>query len=263
MSASGTRRCTTSPTDCARVSPSESAASYWPFSSRSAANARRQVSVCPFIVLPARMPTTGTRAMPVGGTVRVSRMISDHRQQPGEHRQRRPRPRLGGLDPAHRRHHGDDEHEGQQQQRQHERPDDGGDDQRRDAQLHDRPARGEQGRAGLREPADQVHRDGQGRAAAPPRGRRAGPGRSSRAHRMPCTPTGRGRVSARRAGRGRRGGVTASGDFAGRVHLWQTGWLRPVDSTAPATGGVPRTPVRPACGPTDAPSNPAAPNTRG
>ena len=45
----------------ARVSPSESAASYCPFSSRSAAKARRQVSVWPFIVLPARMPTTGTR----------------------------------------------------------------------------------------------------------------------------------------------------------------------------------------------------------
>ena len=82
MSASGTRRCTTSPTDCARVSPSESAASYWPCSSRSAANARRQVSVWPFIVLPARMPTTGTSAMPVGGTVRVSRMMSTTGSRP-------------------------------------------------------------------------------------------------------------------------------------------------------------------------------------
>ena len=76
MSASGTRRWMTSSIAWARVSPSDRAASYCPFSSRRAAKARRQTRVCPFIVLPGMMPTTGTSASPVGGTVRVTRMTA-------------------------------------------------------------------------------------------------------------------------------------------------------------------------------------------
>lgn len=62
--------------DCERSRPIDKAASYCDFCSRNSENARRPTSEWAFIVLPDRMPTTGMSAIPVSGTVRVSRMIA-------------------------------------------------------------------------------------------------------------------------------------------------------------------------------------------